>query len=954
MKRLSMMLTLLLVIMGSVFAEDKFTASPVTIKPGETVDVAVDLSNKTKYTAFQFDLKLPKGITISKIKKNNDCLPLDVNDEKSHTFARDEVANDDSGITYRILFTSTSTTDAFLDAAPMFTLTLAADKESNSGTFSGEFLNVSLSEPSSAKHVGDNSSFSITVEGAGPTVTNTDDKFSADAAAIKAGETADVALDLSHKTNYTAFQFDIRLPKGITLTKTKLNKDCLPLNSDGETTHSVTFEQQGSSDDNGTLYRVFSNSIATTEHFKEASPLLTLTIKADENVVIGELQTTINNLMLSDSKSNKYIGTNSTIAITTSKEVPATPEAYAALSEGNTVLTFYYDTKKAERGGMNIAFLASQSPWRDYADKITTVTITREMSQYTGVTSTAYWFYGMENLTTINGLPYLYTANVMYMNNMFGGCKNLASVDLSNFSTNSATMIDGMFADCGLTSVDLSTFNTSKVTSVAKMFAGCDQLKTITFGPEFSLPKVTGTGLYVFQTPALKEIVINRDVPVVPSDFFSGVGSELSPVKLTVPEAYLANYKARMTDGKLFGGYFRFGDEEVVDLTAQKDELLAAIKQQQSTLNDLKMLISTQQNSLSNTLTQMSTRQEALSRAFTKAQNELANAEISDADRSTLNSMLSAIKSAVQYATQLLANLTQGLQTDLPRLTERLQSADEYIYKVKAGVQSATTQADIDQAKTMMKQSMTDVSDLASALKNLATQTANSQTELDNSQNSIEDKLNEFNQKLSNAISNSGVEIQLDGATFAVNSNLYTVELTKASATSDYYEIPLYVTYNGMEYLVTAIGSSAFENSNVEVVIIPAGVEMIGPRAFANCYRLREIYSYSKVPSYYANLARQKASTGIISVFENVDVAYCTLYVPAGCVMRYRTSPLWSQFSMITELNRATDVKPTWVGDGEKADIYDLKGRKVREGVTSLEGLPKGVYVVNGKKMVVR
>ena len=33
-------------------------------------------------------------------------------------------------------------------------------------------------------------------------------------------------------------------------------------------------------------------------------------------------------------------------------------------------------------------------------------------------------------------------------------------------------------------------------------------------------------------------------------------------------------------------------------------------------------------------------------------------------------------------------------------------------------------------------------------------------------------------------------------------------------------------------------------------------------------------------------------------------------------------------------------------------DVYDLKGRKIRSNVTSLEGLPKGVYIVNGKKVI--
>ena len=35
-------------------------------------------------------------------------------------------------------------------------------------------------------------------------------------------------------------------------------------------------------------------------------------------------------------------------------------------------------------------------------------------------------------------------------------------------------------------------------------------------------------------------------------------------------------------------------------------------------------------------------------------------------------------------------------------------------------------------------------------------------------------------------------------------------------------------------------------------------------------------------------------------------------------------------------------------------DIYTLQGRKVRTEAKTLEGLPKGVYIVNGRKVVVK
>lgn len=43
--------------------------------------------------------------------------------------------------------------------------------------------------------------------------------------------------------------------------------------------------------------------------------------------------------------------------------------------------------------------------------------------------------------------------------------------------------------------------------------------------------------------------------------------------------------------------------------------------------------------------------------------------------------------------------------------------------------------------------------------------------------------------------------------------------------------------------------------------------------------------------------------------------------------------------------------------DGNASDggnIYSISGRLVRSGSTSVEGLPKGVYIVNNKKIIVR
>ena len=35
-------------------------------------------------------------------------------------------------------------------------------------------------------------------------------------------------------------------------------------------------------------------------------------------------------------------------------------------------------------------------------------------------------------------------------------------------------------------------------------------------------------------------------------------------------------------------------------------------------------------------------------------------------------------------------------------------------------------------------------------------------------------------------------------------------------------------------------------------------------------------------------------------------------------------------------------------------DVYNVQGRKVRSNATTLKGLPKGVYIVNSRKVVVK
>lgn len=79
----------------------------------------------------------------------------------------------------------------------------------------------------------------------------------------------------------------------------------------------------------------------------------------------------------------------------------------------------------------------------------------------------------------IEGLNYLDTTYTTDMNTMFRGCQALV-IDTSGFNTSNVTNMEDMFGDCdNITTLNLSNFDTTNVLSIAGMFTNCDNLQTL-------------------------------------------------------------------------------------------------------------------------------------------------------------------------------------------------------------------------------------------------------------------------------------------------------------------------------------------------------------------------------------------------------------------------------------------------------------------------------------------
>ena len=174
---------------------------------------------------------------------------------------------------------------------------------------------------------------------------------------------------------------------------------------------------------------------------------------------------------------------------------------------------------------------------------------------------------------------------------------------------------------------------------------------------------------------------------------------------------------------------------------------------------------------------------------------------------------------------------------------------------------------------------------------------------------------------------------------------------------------------------ITGIGILAFENcSSLTSFIVPNSVKEIGQAAFANCRAMTRIVFGSGVAIIGSSaFSNDFDLTDIYCLAENVPSANhyifeeylyprATLHVPSSALEAYKSTSPWSNFKNIVALTEEeTGVKENVKIGKLKTEraVYTLQGQRIS--VNSVDSvfsassvLPKGVYIVDGKKVMVR
>lgn len=246
-------------------------------------------------------------------------------------------------------------------------------------------------------------------------------------------------------------------------------------------------------------------------------------------------------------------------------------EVYTEFVEATGTLTYYYDLQRNSRLGVTEVYDPVNTPdaarFTGYYKKVLKAVIDPSMKD-APLTSMRNMFYGgfhpetfvmqsLSNMTSIEGLENLNTSTVTDMNNMFGLCQSLTTLDLSSFNTSKVTTFNGMFQGCeNLKMADVSSFDINKVKDMGMMFMACTKLTTICCDKDWS--NSTAESGYMFS--GCKKLVGGKGTPfdsnVINATYARPDGGTASPGYFTADTmtgiSLTEEGRSQMEDGAIY------------------------------------------------------------------------------------------------------------------------------------------------------------------------------------------------------------------------------------------------------------------------------------------------------------------------------------------------------------------------------------------------------------------
>ena len=180
---------------------------------------------------------------------------------------------------------------------------------------------------------------------------------------------------------------------------------------------------------------------------------------------------------------------------------------------------------------------------------------------------------------------------------------------------------------------------------------------------------------------------------------------------------------------------------------------------------------------------------------------------------------------------------------------------------------------------------------------------------------------------------------------FYRNTSLRTVKISDVETTI--YDNEFYGCTNlqnvSIGDSVKSIGKWAFSAcSSLKNFTFGSGLQSIGQEAFSDCINIAQITSEAVVPP-----------TCGINALDDINKWNCKLFVPKANINAYKQAPQWKEFFFI---EGTTGITNTVYNKAGLADVYTIGGtrRLSKASTDEINALPKGMYIVNGKKIIIK
>lgn len=149
-------------------------------------------------------------------------------------------------------------------------------------------------------------------------------------------------------------------------------------------------------------------------------------------------------------------------------------------------------------------------------------------------------------------------------------------------------------------------------------------------------------------------------------------------------------------------------------------------------------------------------------------------------------------------------------------------------------------------------------------------------------------------------------------------------------------------------------------------VFLSSNLKRLGLGAFGGCFNLQQVVARNPIPPYTEEpreFGRGSELYRQVSPFNNI-MEDAVLYVPKGAKEAYEQAEYWRDFKTIIELEEGanlndlpikTGIEQTIADDSAEAERQAMQGIYTLHGVKmdgNYEALPRGMYIINGRKVV--